>query len=778
MGCLLTIGLHAQQFQAAFDRLEANFNDGWGHALHDNDNGDLAWHEGYLMQAYLQLYRGTGEVRYLQRTLDHLEQVLVQRDDRSNRKDYRGRSEATWISTKFSEGEPYAWAVHTGVLVFPMADWAAIVLNDTALHAQLSTSSGEFAGKQYKTVALLLLEEAKASLAAHEDQWVKDPFGWDGSDSIFGSYRHRSDAVFMNCANTLYPLNKNHAMGLAYLALYKATGELTYRERVERLANDFHRALKLNSKDELYKWRFWGNYPYCHADRVEDISHAGLSVDFAVLCAEADIVFQEKDLQRLANTFMWRVYRNPGSLANHVDGVDLAVQQPNQWVEQGARWLRLATIEPRMTTIMADVFMETGLWRQRMNSGSILLGVAHLARYSNYPEVLALQRSQHLGMLPRQVVTSGSTLEVMTSTGVSEWSWQNSILRTKELHSTLPQSPLVDVAPMKNASPAGRLVLRESGTQLQYYPYGFDSGIPPEKWPLPAGYQFSHLLTIDLDLVPGKEVVLLTKQRLEWLVLQQSNNGLNYYWVDMKLPSSNWQGKAVGDWNQDGNQDWALLDEKGKVFYGILQPMGGTIIQKIATDPKTGPVTAIGTVTLADGTPAFALATLNGAWGIGNYSDMHWWWADQYPSNFRLSLLAGITQKETLAMFGVREIDGDAFVFTLPTSKKFATSLEVLSTVFASNVGAVSDGRKLKLKDTNGRSVNTQILDPIAGLWSAPKNTNELEKQKASPRIGLGWMMQQNARTNQVYLVHQAPEPDFTVSPALSIWKRWFKSAK
>jgi hypothetical protein len=77
-----------------FDRLDRSINDGNG--FKSGAANEIAWGECYIMLAYLDMYRVTGDTYYLDKLVDHADHVLKRRDDVRGFKDYSGRSRAAW----------------------------------------------------------------------------------------------------------------------------------------------------------------------------------------------------------------------------------------------------------------------------------------------------------------------------------------------------------------------------------------------------------------------------------------------------------------------------------------------------------------------------------------------------------------------------------------------------------------------------------------------------------------------------------------------------------
>jgi hypothetical protein len=77
-----------------FDQLDRSINNGDGNKSGSASN--IAWGESYIMIAYVEMYRVTGDTYYLDQLVDRVDGVLEQRDDNRGFKDYSGRSRAAW----------------------------------------------------------------------------------------------------------------------------------------------------------------------------------------------------------------------------------------------------------------------------------------------------------------------------------------------------------------------------------------------------------------------------------------------------------------------------------------------------------------------------------------------------------------------------------------------------------------------------------------------------------------------------------------------------------
>src|SRR5205085_3053791 len=95
---------------------------------YDNKTGLLAWGESYLLTAYVEMYRTTGDAGYLQRLVEHFDRMLKKRDDALGLKDvYADKPLAGWGSDDYSKGKWHVWLVHTGMIELGPAEFVHLV---------------------------------------------------------------------------------------------------------------------------------------------------------------------------------------------------------------------------------------------------------------------------------------------------------------------------------------------------------------------------------------------------------------------------------------------------------------------------------------------------------------------------------------------------------------------------------------------------------------------------------------------------------------------------
>lgn len=366
--------LYGQVYHTAFNRFDQGLNNGMGYSNYNNLNATLAWGESYIMMSYLTMYETTQDVFYLKRLVRHIDNVLQQRDDNAGKVDYRGISDATWISTTYTSGNPYAWLVHDGMLTYPIADFAQTVINNSALHSLVADTGGSFyASTDFITIAYDLLVQVDSTIDAHEDQWVNNAFG-----NNTGAYRFRWDALaqtFLGFPGDNLPLNQQNALGRTLVAMYEATGSAAYLDKATRLANTFKNDLVYQSATQSYVWSYWGY----QGSTNEDISHAAINADFALQCYDAGIVFSLADMQRFAATFTNNIYVEPLLVNDWVDGAG----GTNLYWAQSGRWVAFSRFDQEVYHIVSDLFLDAAINNTTV-SGSWFPGIANLHRYRDH----------------------------------------------------------------------------------------------------------------------------------------------------------------------------------------------------------------------------------------------------------------------------------------------------------------------------------------------------------------------------------------------------------
>jgi len=311
-----------------------------------DQGGQIAWGESYQLSALVEMLDATRDPQYAPFIVKLSDWIASSRDDRQGRRDeLRDQVVTAWSSTNYSRGKRYAWAVHTGMIVAPMARFAAVVRSDPALRARWAEDAHR------------LLTIAEEAVAVHDADYRDGPDADEGYVHSLYLKKH-------------LPLNMQNALARAWLAIDDATKSTKHRERVTRLAQFLKHRLR-PTDDGAYVWAYWPPLEGS-VETFEDISHASINVDFMVLCHEHDIVFTREDLARLEKTLLQRVLLADDRVSNTVGGgARFNIHRPAV-----LRWGRLGRHFPEVRSRLIDFSRVPGLGRENT---ALPLGIAYLS---------------------------------------------------------------------------------------------------------------------------------------------------------------------------------------------------------------------------------------------------------------------------------------------------------------------------------------------------------------------------------------------------------------
>ena len=101
-----------------------------GKPLYQNADGrPLAWSISYNLVGLLEMYRATGDAKYLEMLAFVGKTIMDNRNDRHGVKDeIRNRIMKAWATDyiKYAGGKMHAWLVHSGMITYPLASFVRI----------------------------------------------------------------------------------------------------------------------------------------------------------------------------------------------------------------------------------------------------------------------------------------------------------------------------------------------------------------------------------------------------------------------------------------------------------------------------------------------------------------------------------------------------------------------------------------------------------------------------------------------------------------------------
>ena len=324
-------------------------NEGMGYTGWSNREAILSQNEDAVMEAILEIYRATGDVDWLRLFVLHGDAVLAWRDDNAGYTDYSGKSNPIWSDAYdlyVSEGRAYGFALESGQLGYPLADFAQIVINDADLHA---LDAGD--GRTLHTVATGYVTACEETLSYHHARWHTATVEVDGVSHEVGYFSARADADFLIgiSAGGILPVNHQTSLGRMVAALAQATGSASHLDRLQRMTRWVDLELIADAGD-AYVWSYWPTMTYFPEGTVvdggdnyiEDFSHATLTVEFARASVDAGAeVWDATDLARFSRTFRKNLYTGtPGVFNLRVDGTEPVNRETDRY--QSGRFLRAA----------------------------------------------------------------------------------------------------------------------------------------------------------------------------------------------------------------------------------------------------------------------------------------------------------------------------------------------------------------------------------------------------------------------------------------------------
>ena len=339
---------------AKFDSMDQTLQEGEGYSNYTNESGALAWGESYILEAYLDMYEGTKEQKFLAKFVRQTERILENTDQKRGLHDYKGRSVVGWGADRYSRnGERIIWLAHTSMITYPMARFAWLV--------------NKYKLKKYKKTAEHYVGVAKVAMAFFDKNWFYDETA-DKSYYLFEEDEPQND----NSPKPPMPVpfNQQLAAGRTILMLYLVTGDKSYLIKSRSLAKHFKSNLQ-TGRDGSYSWNYWYGKGYDKYKAVEDVSHGAIDVDFAILAYRSGIVFEKQDMYSFLQTFNNKISQK-GNFADKVDGTGA-----NTYKDSIGRWLELAGFDCRPWNDYAELLSKGGA----VNQVLAMLGIAKVVKY-------------------------------------------------------------------------------------------------------------------------------------------------------------------------------------------------------------------------------------------------------------------------------------------------------------------------------------------------------------------------------------------------------------
>lgn len=271
----------------------------------------------------------------------------------------------------------YAFAVHTGMVTYPMAMFARMVLE--------GARAGDHTLVRYVGAAQRYLTWTRKAVAFHDREWRWRtlPDGSTGGDYVWPK------GAPVPFDGLVQPFNQTQGLGQTMAELHRLDASAAYAAKVQAMVRAFRGDMEVDGA--AWQWHYWptyselfNSYPasanlseytpwYGRASQYEDISHAAISVEFMVAAHRAGLGTATTDLDRLAHTYLDNIRNGDTGVFTRVDGTTPAVDSN---AAQAGRWLALEPWGPGMAAHVTAVYDAMVL---EPSQNSHLLGIGYLA---------------------------------------------------------------------------------------------------------------------------------------------------------------------------------------------------------------------------------------------------------------------------------------------------------------------------------------------------------------------------------------------------------------
>jgi hypothetical protein len=358
------VSMGKSELIARFDQIDLATNGGDGYSKSTNEMGFLAWGENYFIEAYLDMYEGTGNQKYLDKFVQHADRIIANTDKALNIRDYKGRLLVGWSSTKYNVDKVrVVYLVHTGMIVYPFIRFSSIIKKDDY-------------SKQYRSAAVRYRQVSVEALSSFNNNWIYN------KQTKEGYYRYDADEPkdLLVLKDMPLPFNQQLAAGRAVILLCKETGEESYCEKASGLARHFKNRLQHDTNGANI-WNYWYDDGFKRYAAVESYSYAAIDIDFAIVAQRNGIVFEQSDIDGFLKTYHNNIFLN-GEVAIQVNGAGRA---KNAILSGG--WLDLSLYDCSIWEDWVNV--------QQVSKSSSISSLAKLIKYYDHCSRLKVKTPDH-----------------------------------------------------------------------------------------------------------------------------------------------------------------------------------------------------------------------------------------------------------------------------------------------------------------------------------------------------------------------------------------------
>ncbi|MCM3111973.1 hypothetical protein [Lederbergia lenta] len=328
-----------------------------------------AWGWSYVANSLIDMYKATGDEKYLEILIPQVEYIFTQTDEKLGIESFSntGLSLPAWSDGgHYTIGKfNYIYPVHTGMIILPILRFVDSVKEDNI--SRFNSKAEEF------------LRESAKSLAIHNHTNM-----WIDISETEGFYRgHPYGQEIVSEANKIGIPNRIFAY-LAAAGMYdKITGGSVYTPRINKSLEYFKNyLLKYDEKSNSYYWSYW---EYLNKESWEDISHAAVTIyGIFILNKEAGFTtFTNEDFVKFSNIVNKLVKDDqedtPPKVMKYIKANENEEQtyfdkKENPYYYSVLRWSFLGIYDKKVLNNLEGVYLD--LYHQNVSSSSALFSVA------------------------------------------------------------------------------------------------------------------------------------------------------------------------------------------------------------------------------------------------------------------------------------------------------------------------------------------------------------------------------------------------------------------
>jgi len=381
--CLSSVWVQAQSpfTRDVFDAADLSIDNGNAFSDNTNNNGTYSFGTSYAMQAYVQMYRATGDTFYIDKLITTADNVLAQRDDVTLRFSDPSLQAPAW--DRPGDFENYVGGAYaSGLIIAPMVRFARLVSENPALAANPT----------YSAKASEYIDRSRETIAFFNDDFLVQ--------------RAPNQASYSTIRNDDRPSHPHADLTMAgvirdFAQVVGGSEGQSLLSNVDDIQREFLDSAVYTSAQGNLAWQYSSrdlSVPGRLPD-PDDLSHAANPArPLARLAVEDGSIITPAHARAFAKTIIEEVYQGGGIVAGgfsrDLDGTDRpearAGNDPFNWswgIAGG--FIDLAQFDLRILPIAEEVQLQN----YGLESGGRLwpaLGIANLVRYAEVPQDLLL----------------------------------------------------------------------------------------------------------------------------------------------------------------------------------------------------------------------------------------------------------------------------------------------------------------------------------------------------------------------------------------------------